>query len=382
MNAKSLQHPNLPPYTTHAGHASNHNASRPALSKCPLKGEIVLPIRIKVPRPRVFKMQAWHIFDTVFTLVCMVAVALLFAILTTRLSIHASVEEVPNVSGLTMEEAQKVLGKHNLNFSVENRFYSATVPSGHVLSQSPAAGIKVRSGWHVRITESTGPQKVSIPDTSGMSARDAAMAVRRSLLELGTVAHLPAPGQSELVLAQTPPPNAEGVDKPQVSVLLSAPEAGGASEWVMPALTGLSLREAQKRAASAGLKLVAIGPAPAPSPSATGMAGNGLGALGGNGIGAGTLPGASPIPAIQPIKPIDPLTGQPAQSAPAPPRPASAPLSGTITAQTPQPGFRITGDDTIKVYLNGARPGSGSASTSTSSATQGAAPTTSVTVPQ
>lgn len=332
-----------------------------------------MPIRIKVPRLRVFKMQAWHIFDTVFTLVCMVAVALLFAILTTRLSIHASVEVVPDLKDMTMEEAQKALNKANLNFSIENRFYSATVPSGHVLSQSPLAGAKVRSGWHVRVTESTGPQKVSIPDTSGLSARDAAMAVRRSLLELGTVAHLPAPGQSELVLAQTPPPNAEGVDKPQVSVLLSAPEAGGASEWVMPALTGLPLREAQKRVASAGLKLVAIGPAaPAPAPLASGTP------LG----GTASMPGASPIPGIKPIQPIDPLTGQPAQSAPVAAAPAPAPLSGTVTAQTPQPGSRVTGEDTIKVYLNGAH-----AASSTSASTQASNPspapaTTNVTVPQ
>ncbi|MBS1813739.1 MAG: PASTA domain-containing protein [Acidobacteria bacterium] len=274
-------------------------------------------------------MQAWHIFDTIFTLVCMMAVALICALLAMRLSIHASVEEVPNVSGMTMEEASRALEKANLNITLENRFYSATVPSGHILSQSPQPGQKVRSGWHVRVTESTGPQKVAIPDTTGQSTREAAMSIRRSLLELGSVSHLPAPGTSEVVLAQTPPPNAEGVDKPQVSLLLSAPEEPAANAYVMPNLTGLSLHEAQKRIAQTGLRLVAVAPT-APPP---------------------ILP-VAPMGTIQMPGQIAPIA-----VAPVAPPPPPAPVTGTVTMQTPQPGYRVTGEDVIKVYLNGAKPG-------------------------
>lgn len=290
-----------------------------------------MAIKIKIPRWRVWKMQAWHIFDTVFTLVCMATVALVAALLTMRFSIHASVREVPNVAGMTMEEASRTLEKSHLNITLENRFYSTTVPSGHILAQSPAAGAKVRSGWHVRVTESTGPQKVAIPDTNGMASREAAMSIRRSLLELGSISHLPAPGESDVVLAQTPPPNAEGVDKPQVSLLLSSPEDAATNAYVMPNLMGLSLREAQKRVAQVGLRLIAIGPSePAP------MQG---------------VPPVAPVTAAQ-------IAGQPAPVAvPAAPVPV-VPLNGTVTLQIPQPGYRITEADVIKVYLNGARPGS------------------------
>lgn len=291
-----------------------------------------MAVTIKVPRWRVWKMQAWHIFDTVFTLVCMATVALVCALLTMRLSIHASVREVPNVAGMTMEEASHALERSHLNITLENRFYSTTVPSGHILAQSPSAGSKVRSGWHVRVTESTGPQKVAIPDTNGMASREAAMSIRRSLLELGSISHLSAPGESEVVLAQTPPPNAEGVDKPQVSLLLSSPEEAAANAYVMPNLTGLSLHDAQKRVAQVGLRLIAIGPsAPAPIASVAPVA---------------------PITAAQ-------VAGQSAPVAvPVAPVPVVAPLNGTVTLQVPQPGYRVTAEDAIKVYLNGAHPGS------------------------
>lgn len=285
-----------------------------------------MAIRIKVPRWKVWKMQVRRIFSTGFTLMSMLAVALFCALLTMRLAIHGSVQTVPNLAGLTLEEASEKIRDAKLDLTLENRFYSATVPSGRVLSQSPAAGAKVRSGWYVRVTESTGPQKVSIPNTVGQNGRDASMSIRKSLLELGTMAHIPAPGDSEVVLAQTPPPNAEGVDKPQVSILLSAPEAGDADGWVMPDLVGLSLHDAQKRISTAGLRLIAIGPA---------------------------VPAPAPIPQVAAVQPV----GQAAAVAVPVPPVVHVPLSGIVTAQLPQAGYRVSADDAIKVMLNGAHVG-------------------------
>lgn len=290
-------------------------------------------VRIRITRWNIFKVQTRRVFTTLFTLVSMATVALLSALITMRLSIHASVEEVPNLAGMTLDEAAQAARKAGLNLTLENRFYSVTVPSGHVLSQSPAPGTKVRSDWYIRVTESTGPQKVAIPDTVGKNARDAAMQIRRAQLDLGTVAHLPAPGESELVLAQTPPPNAEGVDKPQVSVLLSTPEASGDDGYVMPNLVGLSLREAQKRMSSAGLRVAAIAPA----------------------VQESTIPAIPQIPKITAAQVAGQLAPVAIPVAPVTP-PVAVPTGGTVTSQSPQPGFRVGLEDVAKLYLNGARP--------------------------
>lgn len=211
-------------------------------------------------------------FSIGFTLLAMSTVALLSALLTLRLAIHASEVEVPNVSGLTLDEASDQTHDAKLNLTVENRFYSTTVPAGRVLSQSPAAGTSVRKGWHMRITESMGPQKVPIPDTIGMDEHDAAAAIRRSSLDVGTIAHLPAPGPADVVLAQTPAPNAEGVEKPEVSLLLSSSIESAPKAYVMPNLVGLTFSTARARLKEMNLPLYAIVPQPVVAASADGTA--------------------------------------------------------------------------------------------------------------
>jgi beta-lactam-binding protein with PASTA domain len=210
---------------------------------------------------------AVRLFRISMTVLSMLAVALLSALITMRLAIHTGEVEVPSVAGLTVEEAAEKTTGANLALTVENRFYSTTVPAGRVISQSPAPGASVRKGWHMRITESLGPQRVTIPDTVGMNERDAGMALRRASLDLGAIAHLPSPGPGDTVLAQTPPANAEGVDKPEVSLLLSEPEANTPHAWVMPNLMGLSYSVASARMRELDLHLYAIVPQPASTDS-------------------------------------------------------------------------------------------------------------------
>ena len=179
---------------------------------------------------------AARIFRISMTVLAMSTVALLSALITMRLAIHTGEVEVPDLSGMTLEEAAQKSTGAQLNLTIENRFYSTTVPPGRVLSQSPAAGTTVRKGWHMRITESIGPQRVGIPDTVGMNEHDAGAAIRRASLDLGTLAYLPSPGTPDTVLAQTPPANAEGVDKPEIALLLSQPAAAAPAAYVMPNL--------------------------------------------------------------------------------------------------------------------------------------------------
>ena len=185
----------------------------------------------------------------------MVVVALLSAFLAMRLAIHGREVEVPNLAGLTVQEASEKAGDLGLSLHLENKFYSADTPSGHILSQFPAPGATVRKAWSIRITESLGSQEVAIPDLTGQTERPASLALRRASLELGVVAGIPAPGDAGVVLAQTPPPNAAGIDRPRVSLLLSQPAGAAAAEaFVMPQLTGMSVGAATARAAAVGLR--------------------------------------------------------------------------------------------------------------------------------
>jgi eukaryotic-like serine/threonine-protein kinase len=250
-------------------------------------------------------------FNILLGAMAMVAVALVSAFVTMRLAIHGREVKVPNLTGLSLQDASKKASSMGLRLNLENRFYSPDVTPGTVLAQSPAAGATVRREWAVRVTESLGPQQVAIPDVVGQSERAASVNVRRLSLDLGTVAHLAAPGDVGMVLAQTPNANAVGVDRPRVSVLLSAEEEEQNEGFVMPSLTGLTLAGAAARAAAVGLHVVSAEEVAAP---------------------AG-------VPA--------PITG-PEGSAPSA---SGAPAAGVVVAQTPIAGHRVAKGDPVRISL-------------------------------
>jgi hypothetical protein len=201
-------------------------------------------------------------FNIVLGALAMVVVALTSAFLAMRLAIHGREVKVPDLTHMTVSEASRKASSMGLRLQLENRFYSPDVPPGQVLAQYPAAGVTVRRQWPVRVTESLGSQQVSIPNLKGQGERSVSINLKRLGLEMGTVGRIAAPGPAGVVVAQTPPPNAQGVERPRVSVLLSEPakesseETDSSDGYVMPSLVGLTVSGAYARAGAAGLRIV------------------------------------------------------------------------------------------------------------------------------
>ena len=261
-------------------------------------------------------------FNILLGALAMGVVALLSAYITMRLAIHGREVKVPNLTGLSLADASKQTRSLGLRLTLENRFYSPNTPPGRILAQSPAPGVTVRREWAVRVTESLGAQQVAIPDLTGQSERTASINIRRLGLEQGVVAHIPSSGDPGIVIAQTPPPNAAGVDTPRVSLLLSEPEeAESPDAFVMPSLTGLTLAGAAARAAAAGLHIAS----------------------------AEDLNLATPAPSAPAAAP----TTTPAQPTAALSAPAAAPTStiGTVVAQTPLAGHRVIKGEAVHITL-------------------------------
>jgi beta-lactam-binding protein with PASTA domain len=311
-------------------------------------------------------------FNILLGALAMLAVALVSAFVTMRLAIHGREVEVPSVAGLTLAEANSLASQSGLSVSVDNRFYSTVTPAGRVLSQYPSAGAKVRREWALRVTESLGPQNVTVPNVVGKTEREASVTIRRLSLDLGTVAYLAAPGQAGVVLAQTPTPAAAGIDGPRISLLVSEPipvvrarpaaaptddAADTASTqdtsassppasanspgdapiqaeqmpapstedaFVMPNLVGLTLSVASARVTAMGLHITSMETQPTPIKALPA-------------VPAPTQPGttANGQPAaIRPIAPMAPIT-----------------LANTVVAQSPPAGRRVTRTDVIRIVL-------------------------------
>jgi eukaryotic-like serine/threonine-protein kinase len=201
---------------------------------------------------------AWamrRFFGFVFRGLILLGVALLSAFIAMSFAIHGREVAVPKFIGMTPAEADRLALANGLTLQIENRFYSTEVSAGRVLNQVPAAGEKVRRGWRVRVAESMGPQRVTVPNVIGQSMRAAEINLVRRGLQVGTVimAHLPGT-QADTVVAQSPSSNAEGVSSPKVNLVVAAadPDAGA---MVMPDLVGRSVDDATSVVVSAGMRI-------------------------------------------------------------------------------------------------------------------------------
>jgi beta-lactam-binding protein with PASTA domain len=199
-----------------------------------------------------------NFFQVASLVMLLVAVALLAAVGTMHFAIHGAEVPVPALKGMSVAEARSQTSGLGLDLDVDNRYYSADVAAGHILTQSPAPETVVRREWRVRVSESLGPQKVDVPETVGGDERMAALNLRRVGLDVGTTAHLPySKATVGTVLAQDPPAHAQGIERPGINLLVAAPGDDTPDGFVMPDLTGLPVASAQAQLAQVGIKVAA-----------------------------------------------------------------------------------------------------------------------------
>jgi len=179
------------------------------------------------------------------------------------------------------------------------------------MSQLPLPGTKVRRGWLVRVAQSLGKMRVSIPDVTGQSEHAAELNIRRRGLDVASMAQVGEPGiPADQVLAQSPTANETQVAAPKISFLVSV--AAEPQAFVMPSFVGQPLGSASRSLQDAGFRLGNVNVA-VPVNSAADVGSS----------AAGNAPAAAATPAAQ--------TGPPAQ-----PTPASM-----IVSQVPAAGQKV-----------------------------------------
>lgn len=79
-------------------------------------------------------------------------------------------DPVPDVTGMTVEEAQSALEAAGFELGTQDTVYDDEVESGKIISQDPAANTRRESGTKINITVSQGPEQVTVPDLTNMTA--------------------------------------------------------------------------------------------------------------------------------------------------------------------------------------------------------------------
>lgn len=201
------------------------------------------------------RRRVLNLFQIGSLVMLLVAVSLLSALTTMHFVIHGAEVHVPTLKGMTVTEARSQTSGLGLNLEVDNRYYSADVAPGHILTQSPPPGTVVRREWRVRVAESLGPQKVDVPDTLGVDERIAALKLRRVGLSVGVTAQLPWLKTAEgTVLAQDPPAHAQGISAPSINLLVAGPGDEKPDGFVMPDFTGQPIVAVQATLERVGIK--------------------------------------------------------------------------------------------------------------------------------
>jgi beta-lactam-binding protein with PASTA domain len=249
-----------------------------------------------------------NFFQIASLVMLLVTVALLSAVTTMHFAIHGAEVQVPPLKGMTVADARTVTSGLGLDLDVDNRYYSADIPAGHILTQSPVSGTVVRREWRVRVAESLGPQTVEVPDTVGTEERVAALRLRRVGLDVGATAHM-AYGKATdgVILAQDPPAHAKGIAQPSVNLLVATPSDEAPDGYVMPDLVGMPVASAQASLVRLGLRVAPARFIDVP-------------------IGSVGAPGTQPRPPVAP---------------------------GSIIAQQPPAGWRV--DQTMQIRLTVAK---------------------------
>lgn len=157
--------------------------------------------------------------------------------------------KVPNVIGLTFQDAERRLFSAGYKSQVGEQVYHATSPATTVLTQTPPGGTTEQKNTTITLDISAGPRVARVPNVVGQTQQQAQVAIENAGFELGDVSERDNEAARGTVLSMSPEPNTEVRLPAVVSVVVS----GGPSQVDVPDVAGRSLPEARMIIESAGL---------------------------------------------------------------------------------------------------------------------------------
>ncbi len=154
----------------------------------------------------------------------------------------ATTVAVPDLTGLTRQEAEQAAARTGLGLEVAGERNDPAVPSGRVLQQGPPPEALVRRQRKVKVVLSLGQQELTVPEVAGRPTREVEVRIRQEGLEPGDEARIHTRVAPGVVVAQWPPAGNPAVTGMRVHRLVS--EGPEPSRFVMPDLTGRTVQAA------------------------------------------------------------------------------------------------------------------------------------------
>lgn len=160
---------------------------------------------------------------------------------------------VPDVTKLSLEEAETLLTDYGLRFEVHDRRAHSAYPANYVIDQSPSPRQLVKPNRKVYLTVNTeSTPQVEVPNVVNLSYRNARLQLENSGLTIGSTSY-ESNRFKNTILRQSVAPG-DTVDR-GTAVNLVVSDGLGTRMVDVPDLKGLSLSEAQQQIMRAGLRV-------------------------------------------------------------------------------------------------------------------------------
>lgn len=182
-----------------------------------------------------------------------IVILLVFDNILLPLYVSGTETRVPNVVGMTEEEAIEALEDADFNPQIADTSFGVSLPPGRVFLQKPESGKIVKDGRTIFLFVSGGEQIISVPLLKGKSIRDARLSLERMGLKLGKIEEVPSTSPKDMIFDQQ---FAEGTKlRKGQSVGISVSIGKGLGDIVIPDLIGKSVTEATRILADSSLKV-------------------------------------------------------------------------------------------------------------------------------
>lgn len=152
---------------------------------------------------------------------------------------------MPNVVGLSKEEAQKEIENVKLKFEIEKEEYNKDVPEGFIISQDPTymeKFNKVKQGSTVKVVVSKGEEKTTVPKVVGMEKDKAVKSLEDAKLKVEIVEESSKKVQEGYVISQETSPDTEAFAGDTIKIHVST----GVEKATVPDVIGKSQADAKK----------------------------------------------------------------------------------------------------------------------------------------
>lgn len=165
--------------------------------------------------------------------------------------------EVPNVIGLSVEEAVRTLTDVGLKADTTERRIHNEIEEGHVISQNYLEGDKLKEGFTIKLVISSGGIQSLIPNVRQQTLAEARVMITNENFEVGDVTYEFNDLPEGMVINQTPRGGLKMPSGTKVDLVVSqGPET---NKVIVPSLESKTIREAESTLNSIGLRLGQIG---------------------------------------------------------------------------------------------------------------------------